>query len=529
MVNKLILAVALTISVSSVFAEESAGFEIKGFVVENATLLSPVLLQEAANGFAGPQRAMSDIQGALAAIEQTYAEHGFGAVKAVLPEQELDDGLVRVRVIEATIGQVEIVGNTHFSTENVRRSLPNLIEGTHPDLRAIDAALRVANESAAKQTNLVFRQGEQEGTIDASVRVSDENPLRFAVSADNTGVKGSDGKYATGRYRTGFIVQHANLFDRDHAVSFQYLTSPGFVRDVKIAGLGYRMPLYATGDALEFSYGYSNVNSGKLSTVAGPIGISGSGYVFSAKYDQMFPRWGDWLGKLTYGLDYRIYINKVTAESSQESLIPDATVHPVSVTYSGQLQQEGRAVQAGVTYVHNLQGGPDGRTVDFTKPGGRAEATANYQIWRLNAVLNQSLPKDWVLKIAANGQYTRDALISGEQFGVGGQDSVRGFYERQFANDKGIRASAEIMTAELLAGSEFRLRLLTFYDYGALWRNRVQPGEVRNLSVATVGLGLRGGYGKQFSYRFDWGRVVDDSSQQHQGKSHLHGSVFMVF
>lgn len=204
-------------------------------------------------------------------------------------------------------------------------------------------------------------------------------------------------------------------------------------------------------------------------------------------------------------------------------------VHPISVTYSGQLQQEGRAVQAGVTYVHNLQGGPDGRTVDFTKPGGRAEATANYQIWRLNAVLNQSLPKDWVLKIAANGQYTRDALISGEQFGVGGQDSVRGFYERQFANDKGIRASAEIMTAELLTGSEFRLRLLTFYDYGALWRNRVQPGELRNLSVATVGLGLRGGYGKQFSYRFDWGRVVDDSSQQHQGKSHLHGSVFMVF
>lgn len=529
MLNKMIFATLLTVAVSGAVAEDVAGFEIKGFVVENASLLSPALLQESAQQFAGARRTMSDIQSALAAIEHAYAEQGFGAVKAMLPEQELADGLVRVRVIEATIGQVEIVGNTHFSNDNIRHSLPGLAEGQYPNLARIDAALRVANESAAKQTNLVFRQGEQEGTLDASVRISDENPLRFAVSADNTGVKGSDGKYATGRYRTGFIVQHANLFDRDHALSFQYLTSPGFIRDVKIAGLGYRMPLYATGNALELSYGYSNVNSGKLTTVAGPIGISGSGHVFSGKYEQMFPRWGDWLGKLTYGLDYRIYTNKVTAEGSQESLIPDTVVHPVSLTYGGQLQQESRVLQAALTYLHNIPGGGDGRTEDFTKPGGRAQATANYQAWRFNAVLNQSLPKDWILKLAANGQYTRDALISGEQFGAGGQDSVRGFYERQFANDKGVRASAELMTPELLGSGLHRLRLLAFYDAAALWRNRAQPGEASALSISSMGLGVRGGYGKDLSYRFDLGRVIDEALPQRSGMTRLHGALFVMF
>ena len=401
--------------------------------------------------------------------------------------------------------------------------------GKHPNLERIDGSLRVANDSAAKQSNLILRQGSVDGQIDASLRVSDENPLRFALSADNTGVPGSDGKYATGRFRTGFIVQHANLFDRDHAFSFQYLTSPNYWEEVKVAGIGYRIPLYSLGDALEFAYGYSNVDSGKLTTVAGPIGISGSGEVFSAKYEQMLPRWGDWLGKLTYGLDYRVYTNKIQVEGSSESLIPDAVVHPLSLTYGGQITQERRVLSAALTYLHNIPGGGDGRTEDFTKPGGRAGATANYQAWRLSASMMQSLPLDWMLKLAVNGQYTSDALISGEQFGVGGQDSVRGFYERQLANDSGIRGSVELYSPELHGRSELKLRALAFYDAGGLWRNKAQPGETEHITVASTGIGLRGGYGKRLSYRVDWAMVTDGGATRVPGDKRVHASLILSF
>lgn len=529
MLKKILFGCCLGSFIQLVAADEAPRFEIKGYAIENASLVGADELLRTIDAYVGKDREMADIQAAMATIEKVYARRGYGAVKAVLPEQDLDDGVVRLRVIEATIGQVEVVGNIHFTTENIRRSVPGLVEGKHPNLERIDGSLRVANDSAAKQSNLILRQGSVDGQIDASLRVSDENPLRFALSADNTGVPGSDGKYATGRFRTGFIVQHANLFDRDHAFSFQYLTSPNYWEEVKVAGIGYRIPLYSLGDALEFAYGYSNVDSGKLTTVAGPIGISGSGEVFSAKYEQMLPRWGDWLGKLTYGLDYRVYTNKVQVEGSSESLIPDAVVHPLSLTYGGQITQERRVLSAALTYLHNIPGGGDGRTEDFTKPGGRAGATANYQAWRLSASMMQSLPLDWMLKLAVNGQYTSDALISGEQFGVGGQDSVRGFYERQLANDSGIRGSVELYSPELLGRSELKLRAMAFYDAGGLWRNKAQPGEIEHITVASTGIGLRGGYGKRLSYRVDWAMVTDGGATRVPGDKRVHASLILSF
>jgi hemolysin activation/secretion protein len=142
---------------------------------------------------------------------------------------------VRLSVVEAIVGRVEISGPQFFSAENIRRSLPGLKEGTRPNLRKIDASLRVANESVAKQTNLLLRRGEKDGQVDAVVKVADENPLRLAITVDNSGVPGSDGKYNTGQFRTGFVLQHANLFERDHALSLQYMTSPDHLAQVAIA------------------------------------------------------------------------------------------------------------------------------------------------------------------------------------------------------------------------------------------------------------------------------------------------------
>jgi hemolysin activation/secretion protein len=509
-------------------------FDISAYSVENATLVSQQDLQTVLAPYIGAGKDFDTIQSAIAAVENFYSEQGYGAVKAMLPEQDIEDGKIRLRVVEAKIGQIDISGQQFFSEDNIRRSLPGLKEGTQPNLRDIDASLRVANENAAKQTNMLLRQGSKDGEIDAVVKVTDEDPLRLAVTVDNSGVPGSDGKYATGEYRVGFVVQHANLFDQDHALSFQYMTSPDHVSDVTIIGVGYRMPLYNSGDVFEMAYGYSNVDSGKLTTAAGPIGISGSGQIFSAKYEQMLPKWGDWLSRLIYGLDYRQYTNSVKAENSNESLVPDTTVHPLSLTYSGTAMQEGRMFSGSITYAHNIPGGSDGTTEDFTRPGGRIDATANYQVWRYNFSVLQLLPKDWMIKAALNGQFTRDALVSGEQFGAGGADSVRGFYERELANDKGVRAGIELSTPELPtlfdSSSSIKSRLIAFYDAAQLKRNKPQPGEVTETFVSSYGLGLRGGYGKKFTYRLDWGVIAQPGATAHTVRDqHVHGSVVMSF
>lgn len=525
------LALALLLSALA-RADDGAKFAVRAYLVEGNTVLSSDEIDSVLRPYTGAAVDFETIQSALAALEAHYNAAGFGAVKAVLPEQDIDEGTVRLRIVEARVSRVLIDGQRFFSEENVRASLPSLSEGERPNMLKIDRELRVANENSAKQTNLVLRRGAQEGEVDALVRVADETPLRLALSMDNTGAPAADGKYSTGKFRTGFIVQHSNLFDRDHALSMQYLTSPDHLREVTIFGLGYRIPLYAQGDALEFAYGYSNVDSGTLSTAAGNYGISGSGQIFVAKYEQYLPKWGEWQQKLAYGLDYRAYTSKVNAEGDNASLVPDTTVHPASLTYSGNSRQEGQDLALTFGVHQNIAGGADGTTADFNRPGGRQGATANYTLWRYLLTGTQRLPADWMLRGALQGQLTRDALISGEQFGAGGVDSVRGFEERQVANDYGHRASVEVYTPDLgaLANSaDARTRLLVFYDAARLYRNLALPGETAAQSISSYGVGVRAGYGKNASLRLDFAVVDQGGGVRDAGDKMLHASFVGYF
>ena len=528
------LALISCLSATAVRADNDVGpsFAIKDYRFSGNTLLPQAQVEALLEKFTNQAGNFDTIQEAVSALEASYVLAGFGAVKVVLPEQDIEDGIIQLKIIEGQLGTIRVEGQKHFSEENIRASLPGLREKQQPNMRDIDASLRVANENSAKQTNLIFRQGAVLGEVDALIRVADENPMRLAFSMDNTGVPGSDGEYSTGRYRTGFILQHSNLFDLDHALSFQYLTSPDHVDKVSIIGAGYRVPLYDLGDVLEFAFGYSNVDSGKITTAAGPIGISGSGQVYVFKYEQFLPKLGDWQQKLTYGLDYRIYTNSVKADSSNQSLVPDTTVHPISLSYTGNIRRDGGDFSSTLSYLHNIPGGADGTTEDFNRPGGRMGSTANYQVWRYNLSATQALFAGSFVKATFSGQYTRDALISGEQFGVGGLDSVRGFYERELSNDRGYRGGLELYSPELgswSGQSDLRLRLLAFYEGAHLQRNKPLPGEQVNQNIASVGLGLRAGYGKYANFRLDWGVVTNAGASHQVGDHRLHGSFIGFF
>src|SRR5688572_1205027 len=93
-------------------------FEVKRFEVDGASLLPPDRIDEVLAPFAGPGRTIADIQQARAALEAEYARRGYGATQVVLPEQELKDGIVRLRVVEAKLSGIVVEGNRFFGYAN---------------------------------------------------------------------------------------------------------------------------------------------------------------------------------------------------------------------------------------------------------------------------------------------------------------------------------------------------------------------------------------------------------------------------
>jgi hemolysin activation/secretion protein len=526
-------------------ADDSPHFEIRRFVFDGATLVPPAQLEAATKQYTGPSRQFSDVQRALETVERAYSDAGWSAVQVVLPEQELQRGEIHFQIVEARIGRVIVEGNKFFDEGNIRASAPSLQPGKAPNINDISRNLRVANEHPSKQATVLLRSGQEEATVDAVLRVVDENPSKYSITGDNTGTN------QTGRFRVGLGYQNGNANGGDEVLTMQFVTAPysGYKStsgetshlslvpsgDVIILGAGYRIPLYAWGDSLDFSVGYSNVNSG---TVLGLFNITGTGTIAGARWTHNLDKIGDYEHRIAFTQDWRSYENKGirAANGDPTQLIPDVVVHPVGVLYSGIYRQQDSESGLSFGFTKNYAGGNDSLRENFcnSRNNGIGKcADAFYEIWRWSVNHNRALPGDWQARVAANGQQTRDMLVSGEQFGIGGMDSVRGFLEREITNDWGYRGTAEIYTPDFggktgISGA--RARALAFFDFGHVGRNQPAPAEAHGTSISSYGLGLRFSRGTNLSGRLDFGIISHPGGlETHRNESRVHFSVSYVF
>jgi hemolysin activation/secretion protein len=534
-VHRIALAALLGWQLPS-FAQETAlspQFPIKRFAVEGATLMAPERIDEALAPFTGAERSLADVQRARAALEAAYARLGYGATQVAVPEQEIANGVVRLRVIEGRVSAVNTEGNRYFDDANIRRSLPALVEGAPVNTARLARELRLANESPVKQTTVVLKGGAEEGDVAAQVRVEDQRPWRFSLGLDNTGTPD------TGEYRVGIGFQHANLFDRDHVLTLQYVTSPGKEDEpdrlalppndnVLIAGAGYHIPLYSLGDSIDLVAGYANVDSGVVQSL---FAVSGSGWFYAGRYNFGLPAAGALDQKLTLGFDWRIYNNDVTPVGATGSLTPDYTLRPLSLAYAGAYRAGSQELAFAVAGVQNIPGGNDGTqaTFDAVRPG----APASYTLARATLSYLYALPRGLQARARLAGQYTRDELLPAEQFGIGGMDSVRGFFERQFAADRGYSGSVELYSpdfgADLLPPGPWRARVLAFYDFGRVYRINPEAFEPEVIGISSVGPGIRIAYGTHLSLRFDYGFQIQRGSPPSSDTSRANFSLVWVF
>jgi len=521
------IALAATCVAASAPAHAQADeqrFDITRFDVVGNTLLPDAKVQALLAPFTGSRRNFGDVQRALDALENAYRAAGYGAVQVALPEQEATAGAVRLEVMEAKIGKVGVSGNRYYSADNVRRGLPALQPGTAPNLRRLSENVQLSNENGAKQVEVSLAAGDTDYLVDANVRVTDRSPHQGGVSADNTGTG------ATGNWRTGVFYQYANLFDRDHAVSLAYTTSPDSPSGVKIHNysIGYRLPLYGWGDSIDVIYGKSSSNTpSSTPTLGGSLNIVGKGDVVSVRLNHNFPRAGETTRKLVVAIDYKAIDARCTAvDGTPVSTAPPTpplascvpyTVMPLSAQYvtstRGGLAQvdtsAGLAVNLprGVRYT-NITGRSD--RYSYLTSGNR-DTRDRLVILRGAASWLRGLGNDWQARVAGSVQYALQPVVSAESFGLTGAGTVRGFDERVLSADSGVTANAELYAPDLAAllGWDGSLRLLAFVDASHGHNRAAQSPMAGSMSAASAGIGLRAALGKSITIRVDVARVLD--------------------
>jgi hemolysin activation/secretion protein len=520
--RRLLGGAVLAAAVSAAWAGGQAAdgpirFDISRFDVAGNTFLSQADIDAALKPMTGKNRDFADVQRALEVLEALYHQRGYKLVTVQLPEQELNSGVVRLVVAPAKIGRITVSGNKFHDEANVRRSLPTLVPGQSPNLDRVSANLKQANEQPARRIAMKLQGGEGD-EVDARLEVSDEKPWKAMLNLDNTGTD------ATGKTHASAILQHANLFGRDHLASFQYTTTLEEPSKVNVYGLGYHIPLYELGHALDLYATYSDVDSGTVTTGALNLAVSGKGSVVGARYSQVLARSADADRRLVYGFESKAYKNVVLFAGQNFGY--NVTVHPFSVDYQANRTMGNASGAYSVGLVRNIPGGSDGDEAALRQV--RTRARGSYTIMRLSASYTQTLASQWLWRLLANGQLSADALVPGEQFGAGGNSSVRGFDERVLAADSGMTVNAELYTPPLGQGP-WVTRVLGFVDLAHGKRNKTITGELGSASISSAGLGLRIARGDAVNLQLDCGRVISDDGFAPSGKNKVHVRLGLAY
>lgn len=510
----LIMSVILATPATNAGAEgvPAVHFNVSEFVITGDNPLSNEETQKILSIFLGEHEGLDGLTEAAAELQSTLAKAGYAFHRVILPQQTLEQGRVKLEVVVFKLASIEVTGNNYFSPDNIKSSLPRLESGVIPDTSELSRELIIANEHPAKDVTLRIKSSKVPNSVDAELAVKDRRPWQVFSVINNIGTD------ETGDFRISAGVQHSNVFDLDHSLTLSYTTSPGHWGDVKQFGANYRLPLYSWYGSLSFYYSKSDVDSGVIEQV---FDVSGAGEFFGANYTHTFRNIDNYRHRFTLGIEDKLYENDINFLNTPIGV--DVRARPLTVSYWGEWRLERANLNYQVSYAHNLGGGS--KNNDAVYAMSRFNAEQDWDVLRFVANANYFFQNKWLLSAGMNAQYSGEPLISGEQFGLGGVSSVRGFEERGVIGDRGIRLSLQAWTPPW----KYNIRLVGFLEGGYAKTLEAPAGQIGSETIVSLGAGLRWGWQDKLSASLDYAHEIEDAGAAGAGGDKVHLTLYFRY
>ncbi|MDB5804014.1 MAG: hemolysin activation/secretion protein [Betaproteobacteria bacterium] len=501
-------------------AEVEHRFDILEYQVEGNSVLSAAAIEKAVTPFLGEQRAAGDVEAARAALEKTYQNAGFLSVYVQTPEQKIVDGVVVLQVVEGSVQKLRVTGARSTNPEVIREQVPALAAGEVPYFPEMQEQLAQLSRGDDRKVVPVLRAGTTPGTLEAELKVDDKTPFHGSLELNNRY------SFDTDRLRLSASLRYDNLWQAGHSLSVSYQTTPEDPQQIKVFSGTYAIPLEGAGAIAIYA-----VHSGSQLTTVGSTGVIGRGNIIGLRYIRPLPPLPSYTHSLVAGVDYKDFTDTTTPLGADSGIASPIRYMPFTVGYNAKVAGDGGSqTQFSVTANWHVRDLGD-MQVDCAGVQVNAfackrfGADANYFYARGELSRLQMLPGKWSLFAKASGQYANQPLISNEQFGLGGADTVRGYTEYERLGDRALLGTVELRTPNLRDPANSGLRdmnFLLFGDYGDATVVQALPSQQNRFHLASVGFGLRAKGWKSFDAALDLAWPLLDGSRGTSRDPHLH-------
>jgi hemolysin activation/secretion protein len=465
----------------------------------------------------GPGRTIVDAQAARAALEKAYRDAGFATVVVDIPEQTVDSGVVRLRVTEAKVSQVRVLGSRYYSQGRILAQVPSVAQGTTPRFTEFQKDLQTVNRFPGSQVTPVLRPGKTPGTTEVDLNVEDKNPLSGSVELNNHYSPDTTVTRLTG------TAAYANLWQLGHTFSLQYQTAPEKPSESKVWVGTYLAPIPDSDQLAVFYYVHSRSGVAALSDLT----VIGNGDIYGARLVMPLPAAGAFYHSFTLGVDYKDFQENV-AQPGTPGIPTPIRYWPLSLSYSGSRPDSSGQWEFSTGVALGLRGAGSDELAFENK---RFNAQGNFFVYKWDAQRTQALSKSWSLVGRFDGQIADQPLVSNEEFSAGGANSVRGYLESEEIADNGLHGSLELRGPSLWSrkDSSGSLQPILFVEGAHLWLRDPLPSQQSEFNLSSAGIGLRFKDGRRIDALLDLGWPFQSTTYTEAGHLRLQFSTVVHF
>ncbi len=200
-------------------------FEVSRYEVHGNTQLPEEVIRRAFEEFTGGAVTFDIIRQGRAALQIAYRARGWVGTAVSIPPQTLTNGIVRINVLEGKLVDVLIIGNRHYSSNNIIRALGPIRTNEALNSKVFQAQLDLVNANRDRQIFPKIQPGPEPGTTTLVLDVKDRFPLHSRFELNNQSTPG------TPELRGGASAQYENLWNREHTFGLQYSFSLRQMKD----------------------------------------------------------------------------------------------------------------------------------------------------------------------------------------------------------------------------------------------------------------------------------------------------------
>lgn len=491
--------------------EEHPAFYIKAIKLTGISLQDKDnKLADILNEYSNRNVAVEELHQLTNKITEYTRSCGYTVAQAIIPPQEISEGILEVKVYIAKYDEIKISSNeSKVSDKVIEKFIEPLQEGEVITDKKLEQVINNINDLPGVVVRASLYPGRFPATTGLNIDVNRRPTWNNYVFVDNGGSQNS------GRYRYGIHTEINNPGQQGDKIS---ITGTITNKDTRNYAVNYETAIGSRSTRWGIGYSKNTYDIGWIEDFINPSGESEGLSIYG-----LSPIYRDKEKRVTaiYGYDHRKIKDNMAIKFDMGILgdfrINDENEKSADVAHIGIAASEyqpNRFTSANLIYWY---GDIDVKNAEAYYEGAYHKLTADFNHVRYWT--------DWNARIEAHVQFANRDLDGSERFYLGGMNGVRAYPASETSGDTGYNATLEIRRRTDIEG----LEAAAFIDVGEV---RLAKSARQHEKLAGWGLGLRYTKPNDWYAQFDYAWKIDGrpyASEDHDHRGRMWFQLYKMF